>query len=251
MMYKLSATLCDIPINIFLPRGFFNYTTSVTPLHRHYYTEVHIIYEGHASYDIGTKRYELNKGEFLVIPPHRMHTCFSVDPDTLHSSFLFDANVGTVTHGSLSPQIAGQLMQEIPRAKDYNDYFGITGYISLILSKVLTGTRISVDELLDDAFIIDNYIERHYASSPSLAELAVRLKRSEKQAARLVLSHKGASFSEVIAEKRIRTAELLKRTTDMSLKEISEYVGYSSYSGFYKAYKKTYSEISKNKSPDK
>ena len=41
-----------------------------------------------------------------------------------------------------------------------------------------------------------------------------------------------------VVEMRMNTAEHLHKTTDMSLTEISQYVGYKSYNGFWKAMKK-------------
>ena len=240
MNYKLYATLCDQPLTIFFPSGFYRHETTPTPLHRHYYAEMHVVYAGSIDYSIGDKKYRLEAGSFLAIPPHVQHTCVTVSEDTLHSSFLFDHAIPSVLCGSLPREITDGMLLEIGRATENNNYFALSGYISLLLSRVCTDAVVRVKEMRDDALMIDNYIEKHYANSPNLAELAEELKLSEKQTARLVKSYTGLTFSDMITQKRMKTADILRRTTDMSLKEISEYVGYSSYSGFYKAFRRAF-----------
>ena len=53
------------------------------------------------------------------------------------------------------------------------------------------------------------------------------------------LSRGNYSFIDMITQKRMKIAHILLESTEMTLKEISEYVGYGSYSGFYKAFRKT------------
>jgi len=48
----------------------------------------------------------------------------------------------------------------------------------------------------------------------------------------------GCSFREQLAKKRIEVAKRLMDNSNLTLDEISRYVGYKSYSGFYKALKK-------------
>jgi len=238
MIKKISATLCDVPLNIFLPNGFFDFSAKLSHLHRHYYTEIHVIYEGEAVYKVGDAQYCLKKGDFFVIPPHKMHSCISITDNIQHSAFLIDKEVSSVTKGALPYSLIEAFDREINAVREHENYFSLMGYFSLIISQTLTDTRVFACEMRDDSFVIDNYIEKHYADSPTLGELALRLRRSEKQAARLVQGHYGITFSELIIQKRMKTADLLKKTTNMTFKEISEYVGYSSYSGFYKAYTK-------------
>ena len=236
MIHKICATLCDIPLNIFLPNGFFDFSARTSHLHRHYYTEIHVIQRGEAVYKIGEQKYNLCPGDFLVIPQHKMHSCVSITDNIRHSAFLIDKDVASVTQGALPCSLIEAFFEEISTVRGHGNYFSLTGYLSMMISQTLTDARVFASEMRDDSFIIDNYIEKHYANSPSLCELATKLRRSEKQTARLVHGHYGITFSELIIQKRMKTADLLQKTTNMTLKEISEYVGYSSYSGFYKAY---------------
>ena len=239
MNYKLYVTLCDQPLTIFFANGFYSHSTTPTPLHRHGYTELHAVCGGKIEYSIGQDRYSMEKGDFLVIPPHSQHSCDSVSDDALHISFFFDRPVLEAVTGHLPEEFADGMLEEAGRAADENNYFAFTGYVSLMLSMAFSDATVKVKEMRDDAFIIDSYIETRYASSPSLAELSEELKLSEKQTARLVKSYTGYSFTDMITQKRMKIARILLESTEMTLKEISEYVGYGSYSGFYKAFRKT------------
>ena len=72
----------------------------------------------------------------------------------------------------------------------------------------------------------------------TIADLARQLHFSEKHTARLVLKHTGQTFTQALTAQRMTIARHLAATTDMSLGDISRYVGYRSYSGFWKAYEK-------------
>ena len=71
-----------------------------------------------------------------------------------------------------------------------------------------------------------------------LCDLARYLHLSERQSERAVIEYTGKTFRDALVEMRMNTAEHLHKTTDMSLTEISQYVGYKSYNGFWKAMKK-------------
>jgi len=45
------------------------------------------------------------------------------------------------------------------------------------------------------------------------------------------------TFKKMLIHTRMTTARHMENTTDLPLSKIAEYVGYSSYSGFWKAYK--------------
>lgn len=72
-----------------------------------------------------------------------------------------------------------------------------------------------------------------------LSDLAARLYLSEKQTERLVLKHTGQTFKQKLSDTRVAMANVLIRETEMPLHKVAEYVGYSSYSGFWKALQKT------------
>ena len=98
--------------------------------------------------------------------------------------------------------------------------------------------KISAEKIVDYSFIIEEYLKINYARDIKLSDLASELNLSEKHTERLIKKYTGNTFKQELASIRIKTAQMLLASTDMTMTEISEYVGYNSYSGFYKAYKK-------------
>lgn len=97
------------------------------------------------------------------------------------------------------------------------------------------------------AIHIEDYIATNYKSADvSLHTLADTLHLSDRQTERLCSKIFGASFSAMLARQRMTVAEALINENKHSLSEISELVGYNSYTGFYKSYKKFYNKSPKN-----
>ena len=71
---------------------------------------------------------------------------------------------------------------------------------------------------------------------PTKLEKALEL--SEKQTARLVAKHTGRSFKDELRYRKVVAAQTLADTSDMSMSEIADHVGYTSYSSLWKAMQK-------------
>ena len=97
------------------------------------------------------------------------------------------------------------------------------------------------------AIHIEDYIATNYKySDVSLHTLAESMHLSSRQTERLCSKIFGASFSSLLTKQRMTMAKALINEKCHSLSKISEMVGYNSYAGFYKSYKKYY-----NASPKK
>ena len=85
--------------------------------------------------------------------------------------------------------------------------------------------------------IIEEFFAKKYNSNATLDDLARELMLSHKQTEREVKKFTGNTFVGEMSKRRIKAAIMLSQTTNLSLTEISKLVGYTSYCGFYKAYK--------------
>ena len=79
---------------------------------------------------------------------------------------------------------------------------------------------------------------KNYNKNITLDDLAKELMLSKKQAEREVQRTTGNTFTKELSKRRINAAVILTQTTSLPLTKISTLVGYSSYCGFYKAYKR-------------
>lgn len=240
MNYTIRTELCGKLTKLIFDSGFFRHTIGTSPSHKHAYSEIHIVSEGSITHVVGNVKYTLEKGDALIIPAEKHHFCDCASKDAERCSFMIDIDLEKERFTHISPFAAKELIGEIDLVTQSGNYAKIIGYLSLIFSQIFSEHRIEAERNPDDAFIIGNYIEKNYAASPSLEALAAELNLSIKQTARLVQKYTGNAFSENIAIRRMAEVKSLIQAGEMTKKQISEYVGYSSYSGFYKAYKKFY-----------
>lgn len=85
------------------------------------------------------------------------------------------------------------------------------------------------------------YLENNF-SCASLREVADILGYSTSYATRWIKKTLGKSFSEFLCEKRCAVAADMLKNTDISIKEIIEYIGYSNESFFRKTFCKLYGQ---------
>lgn len=108
----------------------------------------------------------------------------------------------------------------------------------------ITAERISSKEH-HYAISIEDYIASNYKTPQlQLSSLADYLHLSERQTQRLCLKIFKENFSSLLTRQRMTVAHSLIHEKNLHLNEIAEMIGYESYAGFYKSYKKHY-----NKSP--
>lgn len=86
-------------------------------------------------------------------------------------------------------------------------------------------------------YAIEQFINTKYSKKTSVEELAQSLHMSRRQTDRIILQIFGKSFAALILERRMSVAQTLLKKTQIPCTEIAERVGYSSYAGFYIAFK--------------
>lgn len=238
MNYKLTVPVGSARKTFFLQKGFYMHRTGVSPIHKHYYTEVHLVFGGKITYTLGKKTVTVESGGILAIPPNTLHSCTIIDGSPRHSSFLIDAPLKNMRCLSLSPDTVKDFLDETVKAADSNNFGIASGYLCMIYNTLFENDCVKAERLEDYSFIIEEFLKVNYSRNIRLADLAAELNLSEKHTERLVKKYTGNTFKQELAGIRIKTAQMLLASTKMTMTEISEYVGYDSYSGFYKAYKK-------------
>lgn len=113
-----------------------------------------------------------------------------------------------------------------------------TLYIGLFCSYFQNEEILKAQPITDYGFLIHEFFTNNYSFDIHLSDLADELHLSQRQAERLVIEYTGNSFREELCQTRVTMAKELLKNTGMSLGEVSRYVGYRSYAGFWKAMKK-------------
>ena len=226
------------PQKIFLQGGFWNPITPNTRFHKHSYTEIHLVHNGCAQIAVDDKMIPLKENHLLLIPKQSLHCCMEQDATTLHTAFQIDLPADKIEFCSLPSSVVDEFFRLILSNPKSIRFPIIYSFISLFCSYLRSDFQTVADPIEDDAFLIREFFSHHYAENVTLSDLALQLHRSERQCERLVRMHTGHSFREELIRTRIEVANHLSKSTDWSLNQISEYVGYRSYAGFWKAMKK-------------
>ena len=88
----------------------------------------------------------------------------------------------------------------------------------------------------------DDFFEINLAKNPTCEQLAKFAHLSVRQLNRVLNRYYGLSFKKKLHQARMVKAELLLRTTDYTISEICELVGYNSATSFLKVFKQQYNE---------
>jgi AraC-like DNA-binding protein len=218
-------------------QGFFSFRTNPSPLHSHYYAELHLFARGGGVYTTPEKEYTVHAGELLVFPAGVYHACLAIAPEAEHIDFQITDTAEGIVHKQLPSGIAPALFAEIKRLGENRTSERLRAYLSLLCAEAKGDAGDEPLTVIEDrAFLIHEYMTRNYNRDITLADIAKFLCLSEKQTGRLIHQYTGLHFKDALTRYRMEAAGQLIAANSHTLSEVAELVGYHSYSGFWKAY---------------
>ncbi len=223
---------------IFMMPGFFSAGMKLrnTRVHKHSYTEIHVVTGGDLLYSIDNVPFLVHAGEMLAIPAKIYHRYESIEGEACISSFLVDFDIEEPSIYSLPHGLMDAYFSELNHCESTEDFTRISPYLSLLLAEIIP-EKILPRKITDYHFIIDNYLSSHIGDDICMADLAKELCLSDRQAERLIKETTGNTFRQEITELRFRAAKYLLEYTDMSACEVAEQVGYHSYTSLWRVLK--------------
>lgn len=237
-MYQLKINSADEVYPIFFQKGFYADSNFTTVFHSHIYPEIHIILSGEVEFVIGNDQYQFRSNEAFLIPAKVNHYCFRSDPSASSLAFQIDRSAEEVRRLALDPRLCSLIAREQETLTELCDHSRISLYLSAVCSSFWENRKpTGAEKVKNHAFIIHEFFSKNYNRNIRLEDLAKEFHFSTKHTERLVEKSTGLTFRQNLMKKRIEVANYLKATTAMTEAQIAEYVGYSSYSGYYKAKK--------------
>lgn len=265
MYYK--ELIEELPIKIMDCRD------SAVKEHKHTFLELVYVCNGKAEHIFDRQSAIVQKGDFFLIDLHCSHEYRRIGNDNsfrvinclflprfLDSSLPDDANFETLVN-SPALQIGG-LLSELPTQKIFHDDTGWmntlgetmlrefenkkAGYLAVI-RHLLTAALIYLlrnetsdqyDPSLKIVRHIRAYVEEHYAKPLQLSDLANQLNFSVPYISMIFKKGSGINFRDYLIRVRIEKACHLLRTTNQTMREIAEQVGYTDPTFFYKAFRR-------------
>lgn len=231
----------DIETKIYMQTGFFDHRDMSFPLHRHTFAEMHLLLNGTAVLQCDKERIVLQAGDALYVPANMLHTYSSFEAHTRRISFFIDrvsppAAIRRITLPEpVLPLLCREIEEYVLRGKDGK----LRALLSYICSDFFVAeTPKTLHHITSRELVVEDFFSKRYRENVRLDDLAAELALSCKQTAREVKRITGNTFAAELSKRRIDAAIVLLQTTSLSQTEIAERIGYASYCGFYKAYKK-------------
>lgn len=227
--------------------------------HNHHVYEVHLLIRGESRLNIEGKSIPIKEGQAVLFAPGQFHEfhasadgferiSFYFMPDKKAEAMrsvlqnkvngfqIFQATEEMLLIGRNMPQYwtgAMPYRQEKRTAQLTNMFIDICWVLGLVTKEPWDANAGSSRMLLCDDFFADT-------AGRSAKQLADILQISERQLNRSLMEIYGMSFQQKLVHSRMERAAWLLRTTDKSVCQIAESVGYDAESGLYKEFRKRF-----------
>lgn len=200
-----------------------------SPLHKHEYSEVHLVSTGYLKCTVEGTVYILRDGDTLLIPSGAYHSTDSDDISRVHFSFQVGLEASKIVKRHFPKEFIADLFSRLASGDNS------IGTLSYICTELAGTTHYKIENTYDYKYVIGNFFDKRYHEKIGIKDLAAVLHLSKMQTQRLVKKHTGMTFGENLRKYRIKVAEYLMSNSKLTNEEIARSVGYSSYSGFWKA----------------
>lgn len=241
--------------------------------HRHPFFEIHYVFRGSCAVCVNDMRYRLQQNQMLLIAPALYHAVSdaSSDLEKVCVGISIDRpgqgkGIEQSIYQTLGASPACVISEEGPNAGiaracesiraaicterevDAVAIEELKAFSSLLLLRIYRRIQDSSDDPASQdemspskrKFIIDEFFNRNYFLPNGSAQLARSLCVSERQMNRLLLEYYGKSYREKLLEVRCEIGYSLLTSSQYSISDIAEILGYTSPANFSTFIKKQY-----------
>ncbi|MBO4456354.1 MAG: AraC family transcriptional regulator [Butyrivibrio sp.] len=239
------------------------------PMHAHSDNsfEIHYISAGNGKVTVSGKEYDTSAGTLYITGPHVKHSMVPDPNDPLSEYCVYLKLSGSVRDDK-------RAISPLKLFREADEWYGKERYGLGVLMKALfaelaeqnIGYRAVVESLIKQIIVscVRNYSRKKSSADPqgirsgddqylkieeaflyeyatlTLSALAGRLNRSTRQTQRLLMEHYGMNFQSKKTEAKMNAAALMLQSSDMTVTEIADELGYSSVEHFSTAFRKYY-----------
>lgn len=257
--------LCSIPLDF-----------SCVPLHWHDEVEFIYIKKGNGMITVDFIQYPVNAGTIVLILPGQLHSIdeiasFSMEYENIifHPSILLAKSTDSSNTDFLQPLFSGEITvptvyspespfyTEIATCVDANDEIRKTfpkGYQLFLKSQLFMLFYVLIGELSSNVVerkdtkslakmkLIMKYIETNYMNKITIADIAAEVGLSQSHFMKYFKNTMGTSFIDYLNEYRLTMASRLLLSSDATVLNISEEVGFDNLSYFNRSFKKRFGQ---------
>ena len=272
-MNKLEVNLGDASFTVFVSSKSQNHVnTPINLPHFHIDKEIHVVLSGTATMEIDGKKATTEVGDVYVIPQNVSHYYHDHSEDFHKISFLFTLSKTRSTKKGFSEyshyneilgaidscltlhnddlvRIGGEILSLEYSERSEHIYQALYALFFITLARLVESNPAAEEkdegkskrkhkESYDQKNVIEAFFLRRYGENVTIEDLARALYKSVPQTHRIVKNYFDSSFKAVLIKQRMEQACLLIRQSDRNLAEIALACGYTSYNGFFSAFKK-------------
>ncbi len=224
-------------------------------MHSHSYTEFIFVENGSGEMYYDNRVYPIAKRDFLMIPPNIYHTEKSTNEGKLEYYVLGVSNLITedISTDSYSPvinlgnqnehirQLLVAMYQELKQKKESYELIVESLYLQftvhLMRKMKMEFSFKEGDNMRKEIANAKDYIDKHYMDDISLDELAELSSLSPYHFIREFSKYMGKTPNKYLNERRIQESKSLLRSTNLSMLDIANEIGFSSSSYFTQRFK--------------
>ena len=240
-------------------------TKKVQNTHFHQDLEILYVLDGGLEIQIESEKYELGKGDFLLINANKRHSIRETEEELLTASFRINFSMlaeylGTnqILFWCNTTADKNEAYEQLRKILDrvLNRFYDKEGEGALYLNSiyyealyVLTSYfRIKADDsrLKDDVtpdnsrvFEIQNYVQANYIDI-TLDDLAENFFLSKPYLSKYIKEKSGMTFGDLVKKIRMKKAKALLKSSNMTVENIAMSVGYQNVEHFNRLFKKAY-----------
>lgn len=233
MSYEFNAYLNGTIEKVFIQYPLINIKNTTKIIHNHRYVEFHIVFGGNIKMLIDNKEYTFSSGTVYSIPEGVYHCCIDLEPQTQIVAFQAEIGLNTFEQHSINPMFIKEMINILSKENFRLNCSKISSLFSFVISNFFQPIQMKPSK--DYAMQIYEFISKNYNQNVTVSNLAKKLYLSDKQTERLVKKYTGYTFNKALINYRIKVADFLEKNTAMNKSKISNHIGYSSYSGYWKA----------------
>ena len=230
-------------------------------LHTHPFTELFYVVDGKGEFNIQGQRFPVKANDFVIINPQVEHTELSSPDEPLEYIVL---GIRGLSFSNLTPVSEGghpfSFFNLRDEQKDILRYLNAMvqeatsqqmsyelvchNLLEILLIKILRHQHFDLEvgkqsKATKDISFIKHYLETYYHESIQLEDLA-----SMTHLSRFYISHSfkkeiGMSPMEYLIDIRIKESKILLRTTNYSISQVSDIVGFTTPTYFSKQFRKS------------
>lgn len=237
-----------------------SYTTGFAS-HWHEHIELHYLVEGEADFTLNQKKLHAIPGDLIIINSNELHTgvctkdpyrsrvlifdLADLSPELAECNYLFQSQIsGDQRVDTLTGQIFQEMEQKVPAYKQ--------ACKAMVMELVVHMCRNYVAQSLDSRSsakrkrdlerlnVVLSYIQDHYMEPVTNAQLAQMVCLSEDRFGHLFREGVGKPPLQYINEMRLKSALNLLKTSQHTVTEVAEAVGFRDYNHFGRLFRKRY-----------